>query len=60
MDILSSHRLVLRRQASEPQRYLIRRPKALQYFHDGEVKREHEGERQAGRFELFLDLLYKC
>lgn len=48
---------VLRRQCAQPKRYLIRRPKALQYLHNGEVKREHEGERQAGRFELFLDLL---
>ncbi|OCK84572.1 hypothetical protein K432DRAFT_344825 [Lepidopterella palustris CBS 459.81] len=39
-------------------RYLIRQPKALQYFHNGELVRASEGERQAGRFELFLDLLY--
>ena len=39
-------------------RYLFKRPKALQYFHNGELKKESEGERQAGRFELFLDLLY--
>ncbi|OCL00841.1 uncharacterized protein K441DRAFT_5161 [Cenococcum geophilum 1.58] len=35
-------------------RYFIRQPKALQYFYNGELKRA----RQAGRFELFLDLLY--
>jgi hypothetical protein len=38
-------------------RYLIRKPRALQYFHRGEFKRELEKERVAGRFELFLDLL---
>lgn len=36
-------------------RYFIRQPKALQYFYNGELKRA----RQAGRFELFLDLLCK-
>jgi low temperature requirement protein LtrA len=39
-------------------RYLIKRPKALQWFHRGRLQRESEEERQAGRFELFLDLLY--
>ncbi|OCT54269.1 hypothetical protein CLCR_00278 [Cladophialophora carrionii] len=39
-------------------RYLIRKPRALQYFHRGQFKRELEKERVAGRFELFLDLLY--
>ncbi|KAH0844286.1 hypothetical protein AYO21_00761 [Fonsecaea monophora] len=39
-------------------RYLIKRPKALQWFHNGRLERESEEERQAGRFELFLDLLY--
>ena len=38
-------------------RYLIRRPKALQYFHDGQLKKAAEKERVAGRFELFFDLL---
>jgi len=38
-------------------RFLLRRPKALQYFHGGELRKASEGERQAGRFELFLDLL---
>jgi hypothetical protein len=38
-------------------RYLFKRPKALQWFHEGELKKESEDERQAGRFELFLDLL---
>jgi hypothetical protein len=40
-------------------RHLIKRPKALQWFHQGELKKESEEERQAGRFELFLDLLCK-
>ena len=40
-----------------PSRYLIRRPKALQYYYNGELRKESEGERAAGRFELFLDLL---
>lgn len=38
-------------------RHLIRRPKALQWFHNGELKKASDEERQAGRFELFLDLL---
>ena len=38
-------------------RYLIRRPKALQYFHNGELKKAAEKERNAGKFELFFDLL---
>lgn len=38
-------------------RYLIRRPRALQYFQNGQLRRELEKERVAGRFELFLDLL---
>lgn len=38
-------------------RYLIRRPKALQYFHHGQLKKAAEKERVAGRFELFFDLL---
>lgn len=42
----------------EPSRHLVKRPKALQWFHNGELKKASEGERQAGRFELFLDLLY--
>ncbi|KAK6375881.1 hypothetical protein LTS17_007703 [Exophiala oligosperma] len=44
--------------AAEASRYLIKRPKALQWFHNGTLERESEEERQAGRFELFLDLLY--
>ncbi|KAJ5248832.1 hypothetical protein N7468_000283 [Penicillium chermesinum] len=39
-------------------RYLIRQPRALQWFEDGRLVKRHESERQAGRFELFLDLLY--
>ena len=38
-------------------RYLIRRPKALQYFHNGQFKKAAEKERVAGQFELFFDLL---
>ena len=38
-------------------RYLIKRPKALQWFHNGRLIKDSEEERQAGRFELFLDLL---
>ena len=38
-------------------RYLIRRPKALQYFHNGQLKKAAEQERVAGQFELFFDLL---
>lgn len=39
-------------------RYLFKRPKALQYFDEGKLVKAGDGERQAGRFELFLDLLY--
>jgi hypothetical protein len=43
----------------EPQkRALFRQPQALQWFENGVLKKRREGERQAGRFELFLDLLY--
>lgn len=38
-------------------KYLIKRPKALQWFHNGVLVKDSEEERQAGRFELFLDLL---
>lgn len=38
---------------------MIKRPKALQWFHNGRLVKESEEERQAGRFELFLDLLCK-
>lgn len=38
-------------------RYLVKRPKALQWFCDGELQKDSDEERQAGRFELFLDLL---
>ncbi|KAK5989619.1 hypothetical protein PT974_07873 [Cladobotryum mycophilum] len=40
------------------ERYVVKRPKALQWFHNGRLVKESEEERQAGRFELFLDLLY--
>lgn len=39
--------------------YLVKRPKALQWFHYGRLCKATEEERQAGRFELFLDLLCK-
>ncbi|KAJ5887699.1 hypothetical protein N7495_007740 [Penicillium taxi] len=39
-------------------RYLIRQPRALQWFENGRLVKRHDEERQAGRFELFLDLLY--
>jgi hypothetical protein len=48
-DELQSHPLA--------SRYLIKRPKALQWFHNGVLHKESHDERQAGRFELFLDLL---
>ncbi|KAM3510803.1 hypothetical protein MY11210_005524 [Beauveria gryllotalpidicola] len=38
--------------------YIIKRPKALQWFCDDELHKDSDEERQAGRFELFLDLLY--
>ncbi|KAJ6021181.1 hypothetical protein N7540_006685 [Penicillium herquei] len=39
-------------------RYLLRQPRALQWFENGRLVKRHDEERQAGRFELFLDLLY--
>ncbi|KAJ5825415.1 hypothetical protein N7474_002553 [Penicillium riverlandense] len=39
-------------------RFLLRQPRALQWFENGRLMKRQEGERQAGRFELFLDLLY--
>ena len=45
-------------QEPKERRYLIRRPKALQYFHNGQLMKAAEKERVAGRFELFFDLLY--
>jgi len=38
-------------------RYVIKRPKALQWFYKGRLYKASDEERQAGRFELFLDLL---
>lgn len=38
-------------------RYIVKRPKALQWFYKGRLYKESEEERAAGRFELFLDLL---
>ncbi|KAL6864003.1 hypothetical protein J3F83DRAFT_744249 [Trichoderma novae-zelandiae] len=40
------------------ERYVIKRPRALQWFHHGRLVKQSDEERQAGRFELFLDLLY--
>ncbi|KAH6689880.1 bacterial low temperature requirement A protein-domain-containing protein [Plectosphaerella plurivora] len=39
-------------------KYVIKQPKALQWFYKGTLQRASDEERQAGRFELFLDLLY--
>ena len=39
-------------------RALFRQPLALQWFENGVLKKLSNEERQAGRFELFLDLLY--
>lgn len=39
--------------------FLVKKPRALQWFYKGELQKEKEEERQAGRFELFLDLLCK-
>ncbi|KAK9366391.1 Low temperature requirement A [Lipomyces kononenkoae] len=39
-------------------RALFRQPLALQWLEDGKLVKRSESERQAGRFELFLDLLY--
>ncbi|KAK9479728.1 bacterial low temperature requirement A protein-domain-containing protein [Lipomyces japonicus] len=39
-------------------RALFRQPLALQWFEGKTLMKRLEGERQAGRFELFLDLLY--
>ncbi|KAI5457971.1 bacterial low temperature requirement A protein-domain-containing protein [Mariannaea sp. PMI_226] len=38
--------------------YVVKKPRALQWFYKGQLYKESEEERQAGRFELFLDLLY--
>ena len=46
-------------QEGHAQRYVIRRPKALQWFYNGRLYKASDEERQAGRFELFLDLLCK-
>ena len=48
-------------QPSSPEpkkRALFRQPLALQWFENGVLKKRSDEERQAGRFELFLDLLY--
>ena len=46
-----------RENQSDP-RFLFSQPRALQWFENGKLMRRQDGERQAGRFELFLDLLY--
>ncbi|KAF4986385.1 hypothetical protein FGRMN_10855 [Fusarium graminum] len=38
--------------------FLVKKPRALQWFYKGQLQKEKDEERQAGRFELFLDLLY--
>ena len=37
--------------------YVVKKPRALQWFYKDQLYKEREEERQAGRFELFLDLL---
>uniref|UniRef100_A0A8H7KFP7 Low temperature requirement protein A n=1 Tax=Bionectria ochroleuca TaxID=29856 RepID=A0A8H7KFP7_BIOOC len=44
-------------EANEASCYLIKQPRPLQWFYKGRLVKG-SGERQAGRFELFLDLLY--
>lgn len=46
-------------QGTKGSRYLVKRPKALQWFNNGRLEKASDEERQAGRFELFLDLLCK-
>lgn len=43
--------------SSKCSRYVVKQPKALQWFYKGSLQRASDEERQAGRFELFLDLL---
>ncbi|KAJ5813781.1 uncharacterized protein N7503_000531 [Penicillium pulvis] len=45
-------------QVQSDSRYLIRQPRALQWFENGRLVKRRDEERQSGRFELFLDLLY--
>ena len=40
--------------------YLVKCPKALQWFEDGRLHKVSTDDRQAGRFELLLDLLCEC
>lgn len=44
-------------EAPKGERYIVKRPKALQWFYKGQLQKVKDEERQAGRFELFLDLL---
>jgi hypothetical protein len=46
-------------EANEASCYLIKQPRPLQWFYKGRLVKG-SGERQAGRFELFLDLLCTC
>lgn len=42
---------------AKPACYVVKKPRALQWFYKDQLCKESEEERQAGRFELFLDLL---
>lgn len=42
---------------AKPACYVVKKPRALQWFYKDQLYKESEEERQAGRFELFLDLL---
>lgn len=37
--------------------YVVKCPRALQWFENGRLRKYSDEERQSGRFELFLDLL---
>ncbi|CRG86311.1 8-amino-7-oxononanoate synthase [Talaromyces islandicus] len=59
--ILPSRFILVVKMEEKPEfntRYLIRQPLALQWFDNGKLCKRSEEERQASRFELFLDLLY--
>ncbi|KAF7551320.1 hypothetical protein G7Z17_g5114 [Cylindrodendrum hubeiense] len=43
---------------AKPVCYVVKKPRALQWFYKDQLQKESDDERQAGRFELFLDLLY--
>lgn len=42
---------------AKPACYVVKKPRALQWFYKDQLCKESDEERQAGRFELFLDLL---